>query len=244
MKLNNFPKQITKRLQRNEGFTLLEVVLALGLGGLILASVMTLFVTFIQVWNEDKERRAFQDFVDSSVHFLTITLNAPLSTLEGDKSKSTLRWKRLRKTASLRSTWVLAITLRKPPSFLKQSNVANGPMCLYLSHEEDKLFLGWQGRKLVENKFSFMGGEEQGAIEGKFLLSNFVPELRYAYLDAKRESWRFENEPVMAKTKNKQTLPKLPDALKIVLKKDGLEETRYIPITPFSQRSPKRFPNK
>ena len=62
-------------MRRNHGFSLVEVLLALAVGGVVLMAASSLLVTISQAWaNRPATRDAFDAHVNGVAHFLTAML--------------------------------------------------------------------------------------------------------------------------------------------------------------------------
>ena len=77
-------------MRRIRGFTMVEVLLAMALGGLVLAAASALLVTLAQAWaNRPATRDAFDAHVNGVAHFLTAVLEEatlPAVTKQGDQA--------------------------------------------------------------------------------------------------------------------------------------------------------------
>ena len=75
-------------MKRANGFSLIEVLLALAVGGIVLMAASALLVTISQAWaNRPATRDAFDSHVNGIAHFLTAVLEE--ATKPEDNSKGT-----------------------------------------------------------------------------------------------------------------------------------------------------------
>ncbi|MDR0393279.1 MAG: prepilin-type N-terminal cleavage/methylation domain-containing protein [Puniceicoccales bacterium] len=218
--------------QRCNGFTLLEVILALGLGGLILSTVMTLFVTFVQVWEENGDRKEFLEHVDYCTHFLSTHLNAITSLVdkEGCKSQSFTAGKVRSEGVSRDAAFGLTKQLRQPFLFLSSSC---GPCSIALCNVGHRLVLLWQERVLKQKRFGVGVEEDLAVVTYRCILSDCVKELQCGYLNLEKGTWSFKAwTDALRKSYDNQdkSLGQCPDGIRIIFNKDNYEEQRFIAL--------------
>lgn len=235
---------MNKAHKLKNGFTLIEVILAITLGGIIMASTMTLFVTFLQIWNEDKDKKAFIETIDGTTSFLHKLLNAPQTVIVNGNAQQ-IAWKKLKASNSLNGGEVLTFTSRITPMCMRNSTLSRGPITLYLAHEGKLLLLGWQGIKVDKSKLDANEESATKEFSGKFVISNIVKDFHYAYMDKKNGSWRFEKEPLKSESiSDENGTPLLPNGIRLIFKDNDMEETRFIPISNFYSTTNQQKPNK
>ncbi|MDR1254963.1 MAG: prepilin-type N-terminal cleavage/methylation domain-containing protein [Puniceicoccales bacterium] len=225
-------RKVIKADQRCNGFTLLEVILALGLGGLILSTVMTLFVTFVQVWEENGDRKEFLEHVDYCTHFLSTHLNAitPLIDKDGCKSQSFTVGKVRSEGMARDAAFGLAKQLRQPFLFLS-SNC--GPCAIALCNVGHQLILLWQERLLKQKRFGVGLEEDSTVVTCRCILSDCIKELQCGYLDLEKGTWSFKEwTDALRKSYDNQdkSLGQRPDGIRIVFNKNNYEEQRFIAL--------------
>ncbi|MDR0647189.1 MAG: prepilin-type N-terminal cleavage/methylation domain-containing protein [Puniceicoccales bacterium] len=218
--------------QRCNGFTLLEVILALGLGGLILSTVMTLFVTFVQVWEENGDRKAFLEHVDYCTHFLSTHLNEITSLIgkDGCKGQLFMAGKIKSEGISRDVTFGLTKQLRQPFLFLSSNW---NPCSIALCHVEHQLILLWQERLLKQKRFGVGVEEDSTVVTCRCILSDCVKELQCGYLDLEKGTWSFKGwTDTLRKSYENQnkSLGQYPDGIRIIFSKDNCEEQRFIAL--------------
>ncbi|MDR2396520.1 MAG: prepilin-type N-terminal cleavage/methylation domain-containing protein [Puniceicoccales bacterium] len=221
-----------KANQRCNGFTLLEVILALGLGGLILSTVMTLFVTFVQVWEENGDRKAFLEHVDYCTHFLSTHLNEITSLIDKDgcKDQSFTVGKVKSEGIGRDAAFGLTKQLRQPFLFLSSGC---SPCSIALCHVEHQLILLWQERLLKQKRFGVGVEEDSTVVTHRCILSDCVKELQCGYLDLDKGIWSFKGwTDALRKSYDNQdkSLGKCPDGIRIIFNKDNHEEQRFIAL--------------
>ena len=78
-------------MRRNHGFSLIEVLLALAVGGIVLMAASSLLVTISQAWaNRPATRDAFDAHVNGVAHFLTAMLEEATNPKDGSKGNEAI----------------------------------------------------------------------------------------------------------------------------------------------------------
>jgi prepilin-type N-terminal cleavage/methylation domain-containing protein len=64
-----------REVDRQKGFTLIEVLVALGLGSIVLIATVQFIFSLQRVWNETKLTNSFEQHMDGTTFFLQFLLN-------------------------------------------------------------------------------------------------------------------------------------------------------------------------
>ena len=137
-------------MRRNQGFSLIEVLLALAVGGIVLMAASSLLVTISQAWaNRPATRDAFDAHVNGVAHFLTAMLEEATNPKDGSKGNE-------------------AIELARPVGFSDRED----PLIKFHLHEAPPLFYWPHGlANRAHTYFQFEEGE--GFLTGRFLCERF-----------------------------------------------------------------------
>ena len=125
-------------MRRNHGFSLIEVLLALAVGGIVLMAASSLLVTISQAWaNRPATRDAFDAHVNGVAHFLTAMLEEATNPKDGSKGNE-------------------AIELARPVGFSDRED----PLIKFHLHEAPPLFYWPHGlANRAHTYFQFEEGE-------------------------------------------------------------------------------------
>ncbi len=229
------------------GFTLLEVILALGLGGLVLSTLMTVFVSFVQVWNEPEEQRSFFEHVENCTRILSIHLNDTTPLLAHDGCVGS-QFTACKCNLNGLVLYGLAKQMAAPFLFCEDSY---SPCAMLLGYDKHQLFWLWQGRALEQKRFGSGMEETQNVVTHKMILSECIKEIQCAYLDLEKGTWRFADwyDGLRKSVEGKREEGPCPEGLSITFEKNGWEEKRFVPLLrrhfyPLAKPLPNPLPNK
>ena len=80
-------------MRSKKGFSLVEVLLALAVGGIVLMAASSLLVTISQAWaNRPATRDAFDAHVNGIAHFLTAMLEEASGSGANSKGNNVIGW--------------------------------------------------------------------------------------------------------------------------------------------------------
>lgn len=198
------------------GFTLIEVVLAIALTGLVLSAATTFLVIVSGIWLSRNDESFFQQHASGATAFVKGLVARAEPPAEGDGGP--VQWNRPPGYGDFEDP-LLAFRLSEPPAILGPEAVGLAGLQLYLYHaREEGLYLIWHS-DLIET-------EETRDLRHT-LVSPLVTEVAYAYYDAEFDDWEIETQPRTAET---VTTFVLPDYLRFTLSYQGQEELFYVPI--------------
>ena len=204
-----------KMSKRASGFTLVEVVIYLALGGLILSSVMSLFVGFFQTWNAEKTPyEKFIDHIDNCARFLKNQLNGAVPIIDNNQVKMSRYHcvKIANKAMRMPSNWCLGRLTSQ-----------------VLTISEKGLGIVFEAPEII-NKRMAEGVENTGKTKMEiFLLSPYVKDMLYGHYDFDKGNWELTAslEDYSKKFSGKDFLQR-PDGIQLVFKKEDWEEKRFI----------------
>lgn len=232
-------KPTQHKAHKSSAFTLLEVIMALSLSGLVLTGMMTLFVSFVQVWNGNDGYQHFIQEVEGCTRFLQQKLNQP-SPLN-PKNKFSLQKLNLTGLNFTLNTYSLAAQVPHPWSIIANATNNQGPCVLAITHHKNKLYLLWQMRQFEDNHFSDNLTEKNTVDTHKMLLCSILNNLQYAFLNEKTSKWTILSDGDLPLYLQNSKAKKHPDALILQFKKDDWEETRIVDLR---KTLPKDFQNQ
>lgn len=234
--------------RKHLGFTLVEVVISLALGGIILTAVMSLFVGFMQAW-ESKETpyEGFVAHVDQCTRFLRQQINAITPIVDGnDMRPEYYKIVKLISRDNLMPECALAVLQTGNLPFIHDDLSHISWRILTLTPEG--LFLISEWPELVAKRMAD-GVENTGKTKiQRLLLSPHVTKIEFAHWNLDKGQWEFETSLYQYWNKFCQkTGCDRPDGLRLTFKKEDWEETRFLkcnndyvpaPAAPVSNRAP------
>ncbi len=213
---------------KRSGFTLIEVVIAIALGGLILIASSSLLISITQLWVKSEKLDSFQGHVHGVNTFLKKHFKE--SYFKINEKLPSLGWaKPPRITLGVNET-LLSFYVRIPnPLFPINSPF---PIVCYLRIDKDKgLSIIWHSFEKPEM------GKEQEVFETE--ISPWAKRFKLHYYDPEKNAWEVLDKPRESKkaTVSKESKAEgklaLPDFLEIQFEKEGEEElSTFIPLFP------------
>jgi prepilin-type N-terminal cleavage/methylation domain-containing protein len=219
-----------------QGFTLVEVVISLALGGLIISAIMSLFVSFVQVWQVKKTPyESFIEHVDNCTRFLYNRLNAieviPNKTASNTNNGSFHCSKLSANNAVLNGPWVLSMTAYKEfpffyPSLTEQASIVH-EMALVLT--SSGLCFIFEAPEIVKQHLAEGVEYTDKTVKKYFILSPYVTSLEYAHFDIDKGQWTFTNSlEQYCKLFATKDFCQRPDGLRLKFKQESFEAERFI----------------
>lgn len=230
--------------KRPQGFTLVEVVISLALGGLILTAIMSLFVSFVQVWQVKKTPyESFIEHVDNCTRFLYDRLNAfksissdqPSSALQTEKKTDTPMGfhciKLVPNDAILNGPWVLGMFTYKPLPFLHPSSAETSSAIYVLALGLTRNGLGFilEAPEIIKQHLSDGVEHTDKTIQKLLILSPHVISLEYAHFRPENGLWEFTKSlEDYCKQFAEKNFCQRPDGLRLKFKQEDFEVDRFI----------------
>ena len=219
--------------RKRQGFTLVEVVVALGIGSIVLISAMSMLVFFMQAWRtEPTPYERFCDHVQQCMRFLqqeadTFALVADKDSI-GTTFLTTVKLpKENIKTLGALKKSSLAFTQDAAPSQPCWETLLVNSSGLFLVREEPE----------IANKRLTEGVEATGKTKmQRLLVSPYVIKTEFGFFDAKSGKWQFvqklddyERRLLQNKKdkKDKKTWVR-PNVVRLTFRKDDFSETRCL----------------
>lgn len=228
--------------RKQHGFTLVEVVISLALGGLILTAIMSLFVSFVQVWQVKKTPyESFIEHVDNCTRFLYNRLNAfegmanKKSSTASDTKDALMECfhctKLVSNQAILNGPWVLGMFSCKKLPFLYPSNQDTSSVVyeVALVLTANGLCLLLEAPEIVKQHLSEGVEHTDKTVQKYLVLSPYVTSLEYAHFDPEKGSWEFTKSlEQYCKQFAEKGFCQRPDGLRLKFKHDEFEAERFI----------------
>tara|TARA_B100002019_G_scaffold161469_1_gene139277 strand:+ start:3319 stop:4035 length:717 start_codon:yes stop_codon:yes gene_type:complete len=222
-------------MKRANGFSLIEVLLALAVGGIVLMAASALLVTISQAWaNRPATRDAFDSHVNGIAHFLTAVLEE--ATKPEDNSKGTDVVELARPVGfSERDDPLIKFYLPEaPPFFFWPYGPANRVHAHLQFTEREGLFFLWY------SELQEMEKDENGKLQlmeedqlFRSLISPYFDEVFYCYYgdeeDGSDEDKNWQIVPGLEENVDNGKF-RIPDFIKIVFKWEEEELERTITL--------------
>ena len=244
--------------KRQQGFTLVEVVISLALGGLILTAIMSLFVSFVQVWQVKKTPyESFIEHVDNCTRFLYNRLNAfemipdkKTASSEASKDSNSTKdtpakagndvsigcfhcTKLTANNAILNGPWVLGMFSHKNLPFFPviPSEKSSIVYEIALALTANGLCLFLESPEIVKQHLSDGVEQTDKTVQKFFVLSPYVVSLEYAHFNSDKGLWEFAKSlEQYCKQFAEKGFCQRPDGLRLKFKQEEFEAERFIPI--------------
>lgn len=219
--------------RQHTGFTLVEVVISLALGGLIMTSVMALFVGFVQAWeNKETKYDQFIDQVNGCVRFLSNELKA-IEVLPGDKSSGNSKWQlmRLQETEYAQGERIV-LGCKRVCDFNISAKDTEGIKFVVLMYANEQLIFCYEAPEIIA-KHMTEGVESSGNVKiNCWVLSSCLKKIEFCHFDFEKGTWELFSslEHYSKRFMNKNELKDLPDGLLLTFIFEDIEEQRFIPL--------------
>lgn len=189
-----------------KGFTLIEVILALALGGLILLAASSLLMSLTQLWMKEKGLDNFEDHVYGVTEFLKEHLRE--AQYSPDKGLPKTQWGK--PPVGSGDEQYLMFYIRTPHPLFDTEEL--NPIIAYLVWTKDEgLSLIW---------YSYKPDVPLDKVEAyRRILSPYVKGIKLHYYDKERGRWEAVTKP----KENKERKLELPDFLELDFEKEGEE---------------------
>ncbi len=162
---------------------MVEVLLAMALGGLVLAAASALLVTLAQAWaNRPATRDAFDAHVNGVAHFLTAVLEEASLPNLNKQSVSKVDTQKLPFSSGVEDEELFFYLRETPPLFVWPHGPATRTHLYLLCEENEGLSFLWfsELQELEKNDEGLMEPEDEDELK-KTLISRFCKSITYWY---------------------------------------------------------------
>ncbi len=170
-------------MKKTSGFSMVETLLALAIGGLLLVGAVSLLVTISQAWaNRPATRDAFDAHVNGIANFLHATLEEATLHSSSRAGSKIIDLKRPVGFSDSESPLIHFYLREAPPLFVWPKGVATRVHAyLYFDEREGLSFLWFSElQELEKNKEGIMEPEDEDELR-KTPISDFCSEIFYCY---------------------------------------------------------------
>ena len=224
-------------MKRNHGFSLIEVLLALAVGGIVLMAASSLLVTISQAWaNRPATRDAFDAHVNGVAHFLTAMLEEVTNPKDGSKGNEVVELDRPVGFSDREDPLIKCYLREAPPLFYWPHGLANRVHTYFQFEEGEGFYLLWYSelQELEKSESGELQLEDEDEIF-RTLISPYFDEVYYCYYGSEDDSeddqpeWQIESSLEENVESGKF---RIPDFIKIVFswEEEDLERTITLAI--------------
>ena len=193
-----------------KAFTLIEVVLALALGGLILVASSSLLMSITQLWIKEEKLDDFQDHVYGVGDFLRKHLKS--AQYSPDSSLPKTQWGTPPRVSLGIDEHYLMFYVNTPHPIFDTDNLS--PVLAYLKLDK------YDGLVLVWHSYEKESEKDRGELPVyRRVLSPLAKDWKFHYYDRKRERWEVTTTPKEDDQRNLE----LPDFLEVTFETEDEE---------------------
>lgn len=211
---------------RAHGFTLIEAIIAIALGGMIMTAILSIFVSFFHAWKPHQTPyQAFIEHVQQCTRFLQQEANSFESVIDVSAlTTQALTTVHFRKE----NFYVLGAFRKAPIPFLR--TLSAHPFFIAWVCDRSGLSL-WIETPEIAKKRLTEGIETTGKTHiQKILLSPYVEKLEYGFWNSQKKQWEFAPDLTTYARRflRKEPMGVRPNGLRITFRKDSWIETRFV----------------
>ncbi|WOO40037.1 PulJ/GspJ family protein [Rubellicoccus peritrichatus] len=198
---------MNRRIQHQRGFTLVEILMAVALGGLILVSASAFLMGVFNLSLIAEREPLFEEHVDSTTRFLEYAFSTALPVPEGavneevqgtnnqrntnnqsnsgDDSRPKISWQRIPGEIGLNPE---ALSFRLPgdiPIFVAEDSYLPEVSCYLVFKDGEGLLLRWRTDEMASE-------DDDETLTS--VISPYVTELIYYYYDREDDKWEDSDE--------------------------------------------------
>ncbi|MCD8481941.1 MAG: prepilin-type N-terminal cleavage/methylation domain-containing protein [Verrucomicrobia bacterium] len=214
--------------KRRRGFTLIEILLALGLSAVVLTALSFHLFTLSSIWLNSTDDDHFGRHADGVANFLNNSIANSTGTTAGAQNARTLpvEWAHPPGVSDLRDPQLRFRVADRHPFFALEGG-AFPEVTAYLQFERnDGLLLLWSS--------SFQIEVEDTRDLQRSLLSRFVTRVEYCYFDREDNRWHTDETP--RRDDSNEFI--VPDFLRLTFSRGEEELQRVVYLPPHSRSVP------
>ena len=199
------------------GFTLVEVLLALAISGLLLTAATSLLITLSRAWAERPATRdAFDAHVDGVARFFVSIMDKATMAPGSENAKSPIFLDRPVDFSDVEDPLISFFVREAPPVLVWPHGLAPRVHCYIYFEDGDGLSLLWYS-DLQEMEKGESGKAELESEDDLFKtpISKFCQEIEYCYYDKEEEKWDEEDR---LQEDNENDQHNLPDFIRLVFR--------------------------
>ena len=225
-------------MKKQSGFSLVEVLLALAVGGLVLMAASSLLVTISQSWaNRPATRDAFDAHVNGIAHFLTAVLEEATLPKKGSDGVDVVELSRPVGFSETDDPLIKFYLREAPPFFYWPHGLASRVHVYFQFEKGEGLYFLWYSdlQELEKSESGELQPEDEDQLF-RTLISPYFEEVYYCYYgedgDTEDEEKSWQIEPDLEENVESGKF-RTPDFIKIVFRWDeeDLERTITIAVT-------------
>ena len=217
--------------QKQQGFTLVEVVVALGIGSVVLISAMSMLVFFMQTWRKDPTPyERFCDHVQQCMRFLQQEVDTFSVVADKDNVGTTFLT-----TVKLPKENIKTLGALKNTPMPFTQGASSQPCWETLQVNSSGLFLVREEPEIAAKRLT-EGVEATGKTKTqRLLVSSYVIKTEFGFFDPQSGKWQFVQNlddyerRLMNNSKEKDKKAWVrPDVVRLTFRKDDFSETRCL----------------
>mgnify|MGYP001568573690 FL=1 len=215
-------------MRRNRAFSLIEVLLALAVGGIVLMAASSLLVTISQAWaNRPATRNAFDAHVNGVAHFLTAMLEEATNPKDGSKGNEVVELDRPVGFSDREDPLIKFYLREAPPLFYWPHGLANRVHAYFQFDEGEGFYLLWYSelQELEKSESGELNLEDEDELF-RTRISPYLDEVYYCYYGNEDDSeddqpeWQIESS---LEENVESGMFRIPDFIKIVFSSEEEE---------------------
>ncbi|MEO7598288.1 MAG: prepilin-type N-terminal cleavage/methylation domain-containing protein [Opitutus sp.] len=212
-------------MTRREGFTLLEILLAMALVGLVLVSMNSFVFSMGELWGRNADLRLFDQHARAVTRFLEQELRSSAFPPAAPAGSGSILPQEIRAQTGVTENLLTFELPEGSPLLTWPERPLPEVVCSLQVRERDGLILLWHSR--LEKRFNDDAPREM-------VITPLVSAMTYDYFDATFKTWK--NEPQLRRDNNNRVLA--PQRLRLKFTYGKLERENVIALPSVSEGLP------
>ncbi|MET0261291.1 MAG: prepilin-type N-terminal cleavage/methylation domain-containing protein [Rariglobus sp.] len=171
---------------RRRGFTLLEIMVALAITGMLMVALNTFIFSMGELWGRNSDLRLFDRHVRAVTRFLEHELNAAALPPAGVSSQAPITVQEIRTQSGMTETLLTFELFEGSRIFMWPAQPLPEVICSLSVREGTGLLFLWHSR--LEKDFETQSPRET-------VVSPLISAMSYDYYDASFKNWKNELQP-------------------------------------------------